>query len=114
MPFVRVTNNSVELIEEQTYRVVRTIATSALSADRNPKSNQSVIVHSDGRVILYDDDARVVRTLTTDGSSGIFSGDDIIIRKRSGHTEVWSADGRLIRSMDSGLNLKKLVKRLGI
>jgi hypothetical protein len=114
MPFVRVTNSSVELIDEQSYRVIRTIATSALSADRNQKTSQSVIVHTDGRVVLYDDDARVVRTLTTGGASGVFSGDDIIIRKGSGHTEVWSADGRLIRTMDSGLNLKKLISKLGI
>ena len=114
MPFVRVTNNSVELIDDQSFRVIRTIATSALSADRNSRSNQSVIVHSDGRVILYDDDARVVRSITSEGSSGVFSGDDLIIRKKSGRTEVWSADGRLIRSMDSGLNLKELFKRFGM
>lgn len=114
MPFVKISNSSVELIDDKDFRVIRTITTSAVSADRSQHSGKSLVVHSDGRVILYDDDARQVRTITTDGSSGIFSGDDLIIRKRNGKTEVWGADGRLIRTMDSGVNLKAIIGRLGI
>lgn len=111
--FVRVTNNTVELIGDN-YQVVRTIATSASTADRNEKSRSSVVVHSNGDVILYDDSSRIIRTLTTGGSGGVFSGNDIVVRKINGKTEVWSSDGRLLRVMDTVLNIKKLLSDLGI
>lgn len=111
--FVRVTNNTVELIGDN-YQVIRTIATSAQTADRHEKSRSSVVVHTNGDVILYDDSSRVIRTLTTGGSTGVFSGSDVIVRKTNGKTEVWSSDGRLLRVLDSVLNLKKLLSDLGL
>lgn len=109
MPFVKVTNNEVKLIGEN-FQTLRTIATNAASADRHAKDPRSVIVHTDGRVVLYDDDARTVRTITSGGSSSVFSGDDIIIKKSNGKTEVWTQSGQLLRTMDSnGINIKKLL-----
>lgn len=113
MPFVRITNSSVELIGDD-FRVLRTIATSASTADRNPRTSSSVIVHTNGSVVLYDDNAKTLRTITSGGVSGIFSGDDIIVRKINGATEVWSQSGQLLRTLDSGINVKNLSSRMGI
>ena len=109
MPFVQITNNEVKLIGEN-FQTLRTIATNARSADRHSKNPTSVIVHTDGRVVLYDDDAKTLRTVTSGGSSGVFSGDDLIIKKSNGKTEVWTQTGQLLRTMDSGINIKKLLK----
>lgn len=111
MAFVQVTNNEVKLIGEN-YQTLRTIATNASSADRHSKNPVSVIVHTNGSVVLYDDDARTVRTITSGGASGVFSGDDLIIKKSNGKTEVWTQNGQLLRTMDSGINIKKLLSEI--
>ena len=110
--FVQVTNNEVRLIGDN-FQTIRTIATNAKSADRHSKNPVSVIVHTTGSVVLYDDNARTLRTLTSGATSGVFNGDDVVIKKSNGKTEVWTQDGRLLRTMDS-MNLKQLISDLGL
>lgn len=98
MAIVKVRNNRIQLMTNKG-RLLRSIGTGIDSADYNPTMEKGVAVKTDGNVILFDKNGRIVRTLTKGANRAVFSGDDVVVTMENGKIELRRLDGSLIRSI---------------
>ena len=97
---VIIKNGRVNLIDSKGSIINQICGNNPTQASLSNNEKNIVVTFKEGKVLVYDLKGHICGTITNnDGVSAIFSGNDVVLSKKNGKSELRKINGSIIRTL---------------